>query len=280
MQKDTSSFQIHAWLAWSLFIGLWVALVMVIPVNWLYYGRSLTVADYLYYMRYEDVTGRGPSDWQWILFALISLVAMHRIARGEIKQDGRGWLVCVSGVLLFVVAVRLGDLPRVACLGLPLMMYGAARHIFGPVGKCMFIPFLILLLIVPLRQITWLETIFFDSVKAVILACGGTAVHGITHFLLCDDIYYGSVLRDTVTGLLLLFFLMPMRASKMFVIALVVLSWSYVVAVALYALEFSFVSTFRDMPMRTLARCAGWLLPLMMLVFDVFRRRSKKSVIP
>ncbi len=231
-------------------------------------------------MRYEDVTGRGPSDWQWILFALISLVAMHRIARGEIKQDGRGWLVCVSGVLLFVVAVRLGDLPRVACLGLPLMMYGAARHIFGPVGKCMFIPFLILLLIVPLRQITWLETIFFDSVKAVILACGGTAVHGITHFLLCDDIYYGSVLRDTVTGLLLLFFLMPMRASKMFVIALVVLSWSYVVAVALYALEFSFVSTFRDMPMRTLARCAGWLLPLMMLVFDVFRRRSKKSVIP
>jgi hypothetical protein len=280
MQKEPSSFQIHAWLAWALLIGLGVVLVMFVPVVEFYRVRTQNIVEYLDLWRDINVVGDGLSDWQWLLFLFTAVLAMYRISRGEIKQDGRGWLVFFVGGLLFAIAVRLGDIPRVACLGLPMMLYGGARHIFGPVGKCMFIPSLILLLIIPLHQITWLETIFFSGVKSVLLWTCGTVVHGQTHFFLCNDIYYGAVVRDTVTSLLLLFFLSRMRAPKMALTALLVLIWSYVAAAGVYAFAFRFPAVFHDMYAISVARSAGWMLPLMILAYDVFRRRYQKSVIP
>lgn len=214
MQKEPPSLQIHAWLAWALLIGLGVALVLFVPVVEFYGVRTHSIVKYLDLWRGMNVTGDGLSDWQWLLFWFTAAWAMYRIARGEIKQDGRGWLLCVAGGLLFAIAVRLGDIPRMACLGLPLMLYGGARHIFGPMGKCMFIPSLLLLLMIPLRQIIWLETMFFSSVKSLLLWMCGTAPDALTHFFLCNDIYYGAVVRDTVTSLLLLYFFSHMQASK------------------------------------------------------------------
>ena len=277
MQKATSSSPIYAWVAWLLFIAIGMAVVLFVPV-WQYpIDAARNVVDYLQLWRSEDISGYGLADWQGVLFLLTSLVAMYRIAKGHIQQDGRGWLVCVVGILLFLASWRLEDFPRLACLGLPLMVYGGARHIFGPTGKNMFIPCLILLLIIPLRQITWLEESFFAMVKHVILWSNGTIVLGQTHFFLCDDIFYASVLRDTLTGLMLLFFFVRMSAKNLCIIAMLCVSWSLVAAVCLYAYAHTHVSQFHYIEANTLARSMGWALPLMILVSHVFHLNRKKS---
>jgi hypothetical protein len=252
MQKDTASLQIYSWLAWSLLIGYGVALVLLLPVSMMHGRMSFTIVEYLQNYRYEDVSGRGLSDYQWLVFLLTTFIALYRIAQGEIQQDGRGWLLCFSGIVLFGMALRLGDVPRLACLGLPMMLYGATRFVFGPVAKSMFLPCLILLLTIPLRQINWLEECFFDSVKTVLSWIWGKIKLHHSYFFLCDDLYYLTILRDTLTSLLLLFFLCRMSNSKRVIITLLALIWSYTAAVALYATEYSMVCHFPDMPMNSL----------------------------
>jgi hypothetical protein len=275
MQKKKLPFQIYPWLSWLIFITLEVALVLLADLTWHSSRFFHNAVTFLHVTGQEYASGYGLSDWQWILFLFTSLLAMYRIAQGEIKQDGRGLLVCFSGVLLFALAMRLGDIPRAACFGLPLMFYGGARHIFGPVGKCMLIPSLILLLMISIQPITWFENSFLDNVKRVVVWSGGTIEKLRTSFI-CDNNYYVSVLRDTLTSLLLLFFLSRMRVSKMLIIGLLVLIWSYVAAVGIYAFAYSDTSTFQNMPVNTLARGAGWLLPLVILAYEIFRRRGKK----
>jgi hypothetical protein len=157
------------------------------------------------------------------------------------------------------------------------MVYGGARHIFGPVGKNMFIPCLILMLIIPLRQIRWLEESFFAAVKRVILWCDGSIIQGQTHFFLCDDIFYAAVLRDTITALMLLFFFVHMSAKNLFIVAMLCVSWSFVASVCLYAFAHTHVTLFHYIPASTMARSMSWALPLMILVSHVFHHYRRKS---
>ena len=65
MQKEPSSLQIHAWLAWALFVGLGVALMMVVPVIEFYRVRTQNIVEYLDLWMDINVVGYGLSDWQW-----------------------------------------------------------------------------------------------------------------------------------------------------------------------------------------------------------------------
>lgn len=277
MQQKPTSLQIHAWVAWLLFVSIAIILLQLVPVFQYSNGVSQNALSYLIREKDRNVVGLGLSDWQGVLFLVTSLSAMIRIAQRDIQPDGRGLNAFALGALLFLVAWRLETFPRLACLGLPLMLYGGTRHIFGPPGKCIFIPCLILLLMIPLRQITWLENMFFSCVESLLVFTGRAAPHGHPPFLLCNDFYLGAVLRDTLTSLLLLFFFSRMRTTTMGLNALLVLTWSLFAALAVYVLAVLFPVVFHDLNPNTLARTFGWAVPLIILLIHVFYTKRLKS---
>lgn len=288
MQKEQTSLKIYSWLAWSLFVGHVIVIVMVVHV--LNAAGGFTLVEYVSATLTEDVQGHGLSYFQWMAFFFITLLALYRIGRGEIKHDGRGWLLCLLGILLFGCAVRLGDVPRVAMLAMPFMLFGVTRLTFGPGGKAMFIPCLLLLLLIPRMQFTGLETFFFESVKAVLFWVWNDSALNTSYFFLCDDVHYGSILSDALTGLFGLCFLTRKGAKNVAMIAVLSLLWSYVAAVLIYAMEYRFyfqipdapvtpqwlelASKVDDMPLRMLARIVAWLPIMIILGYDLLR--SKK----
>ena len=277
MQKEYSSSRLHAWLAWSLLFGIGFLVALFVPVCQPYDRMFWSVVQYLTECRDLNFTGSGASDYHWILFFFTVTLAMYRITQSEIKKDSRGLVLFLSGLLCFGLSCRLMDFPRLACLGLPMMMYGGSCHIFGQAGKRLFIPSLILLLIIPFHQITWLEQNFFFGVEAVLAWSGRAGALHRMGFLLCNDIYVASVLRDSILSLLLLFFLTRMSAKSMGIISLCVLSWSYVAALIVYALACSNTfAFFRDLSVATIARCFGWIPPMALYVFEIIRNRRRK----